>query len=1015
MNRKKQQHLKKLAALKPPADMGARVGGRASGATSQNAVSGVRRLKMKKICNIRSSIPACHEIPRNGLMTQGHGSGKCSILLWCAVIFSILFLSNPAFSEVPKNYWNSIGPWGGDRYEVFIDPVDHLKVYVLGGAIHVSTNGGEYWQPLMNTSVATRGLYAYSMAINPRNPNEMYVGTSFEGVWKSSNDGEMWEPMNDTLPDTDWRIRSIIMDRADSKILYLGIDNTLSKAQAAVYRSVDGGVTWVRFDNGLPMTQVTSIFQNPLNNDLFAGTYGAGIYKYDASVGSWVEVNNGLNPQQGLYITDIAFDPFSEKTIFACTKKDWVYKSTDSGMSWQHIEYPESLNADYPPMAYYLRIDPNNSNWIWIGAMPGSGYANESPFYRAEPDQDIGGLFRSTDGGSRWQKVMPDYGGFRLTIDPTETTGSGANMRSRVLYLTSGGIHAVFKSEDGGETLQRKITGIGGVWINALLQHPVDSNKIFASAESGLYFSFDGGGKWSNMVPVLNSQPIYTWSMAVDPNNTSMLYYATGDPAWAWQENKGLYRIDIAALDPAQEINDVYGEQLISTKGIGIWKVYISKSSVIYLATQNRGILKSNNGGQSWVELNNGLNEFSVSCIAFDENGDPLYAGTRDSNGATSWYPGPGEGGSIYKWVAESGQWSQVGMPDITNAVFDIVNLPDDPSTVFAGTLKGLYVSKDSGITWIKKDIGMLSNFGISDIEINPVNSDMILLSSWDAGVYVSADGGTNWTAYSRGITHLLVQDILVDWMQPDVLYVATLGGSVQKCTAGNSPVVDSVAANGTPLAFPYKVQIKEKESLSLTIQASDLDGGDVILYTAYYNGMPVPRPGENPDFPLTFDPDTRLLAWTPDYGMARQEPYTVLFVITDGIFRIQASVEIKVGQASPLYKTEITVTLNKSSFKKYEYMDVFASIKNPESPVPVDLYILVKNVATSQITTIPYVKGVTLPHGLNLSIRLIHYQFVSFPYGNYTLTGVFVPARENIADKTKWLASSEASFSYSK
>ncbi|MCG2720947.1 MAG: hypothetical protein L6290_02870 [Thermodesulfovibrionales bacterium] len=947
-------------------------------------------------------------------MVKIHNIARCS-LTWFALILSLLFVCSPAFSEVPKNYWQPIGPWGGDRYEVFIDPVDHQKVYVVGGAIHVSPNGGEYWQPLMSPSVATRGIYAYSMGINRQNPSETYVGTSFEGVWKSSNGGALWTPVNDTLPDTDWAIRSVTLDNANQNILYIGIDNTTDNANAAAYRSVDGGATWTRFDNGLPMTEITAIFQNPLNNNIYAGTYGAGIYKYDSAGESWVESNLGLNPPHGLNIIDMTFDPLNEQVLYVCTKKDWVYKSTDGGMSWQHIAYPESLYTEYPPMAYYLRIDPNNSNRLWIGAMPGSNYANESPFYRSDPDQDIGGLFRSTDGGSSWQKVMPDYGGFRLTIDPTETIGSGANIRSKVMYLTSGGIHAVFKSVDGGETFQIKITGIGGIWMNALLQHPADSSKLFAAAETGLFFSFDGGAKWSHITPAPNSQPVYTWSMAVDPDDPSVFYYATGDPAWAWPENKGLFRINLNALDPAQEMNNVHGEQLVATRGIGIWKVYIPTSSAIYLATQDRGILRSNDGGQSWVELNNGLNELSVSCIAFDENGSPLYAGTRSRNGSPTWYPELNEAGSIYKWVAESGQWSRVGTTKITRAVFDITTPPEDSGTVYAGTLSGLFISKDSGITWTKQNVGIQSQFGVSDIEIHPDDPNILFLSSWDTGVYASADGGENWTAFSRGMTHLLVQDILVDWMQPDVLYAATLGGSVQKLTSGSAPVINSIMANGTALVAPFPVQVKEKELLSVTMNASDPDLEDVLTYTAYYNGIPIPQPGENPDFPLTFNPSARILEWTPDYGTARAEPYTVVFVITDGVFAIEASVEITVNAATPVYTPGITVTLNKSSFKKYEYLDVFAHVKNPGSPVPVDLYILVKNIATLQTITIPYVKGVTLPAGLDLNLRLIHYQFVNFTYGNYTLTGVFVPAGVSVTEKTQWLASSEATFTYSK
>ncbi len=970
---------------------------------------------MKKICNIRSSMPACHETSMNGLMTQGHGSGKCSILLWCAVIFSILFLSSPALSEVPKNYWNSIGPWGGDRYEVFIDPVDHLKVYALGGAIHGSTNGGESWQPLMNTAVATMGLYAYSLGINPGNPAEMLAGTLYEGIWKTSNGGRLWEPMNNTLPETDLRIRSITVDRLNPLIIYAGIDNSMGNAQRAAYRSTDGGATWTPFDTGLLMTAVTSIFQNPLNNDLFAGTYGAGIYKYDFPSGSWRSINSGINPVNGLYITDMAFDPKNQDVIYACTKKDWVYKSVNSGLNWQHIAYAEPLTAAYPPMAYYVRIDPNNSNMVWIGAMPGSNYANESPFYQAEQDQDIGGLFQSTDGGMTWRKVMRDYGGFRLTIDPSETIGTGSDVRSRVLYLASGGVYAIMKSEDGGETFERKTTGLNGTWINALYQHPLDSNKLFASYESTLIFSFDAGRTMSYFKPVEDSDSIYIWSFAVDPLSPSVLYYATGEPAWAWPENKGLYKIAVASLDSTEEMNHVSGELIASTQGIGIWKVYIPRNSVLYLATQDRGVLKSKDGGQSWQEINDGLDSMSVPCIVFDENGNPLYAGTRTSNGVSNtWYPQPGEEGAVYKWSTETNRWSRVGAVDITSAVFDLAILPDNPDTVYAGTLNGLFVSRDGGTAWTKQSLGLPSKTAISGVEIDPNNTRRIIIGSWDSGVYVSVDGGNNWDEFYQGLSHLLVYDILMDRAQSDLLYAATLGGGVFQCTIGHEPVIQSVTANGISLQTPYSVSVKEKEPIRIAVVATDTDTGDSLTYAAYYNNVKIPAPGENPNFPLVFTPLTGTLEWTPAAGTASEQTYTILFVASDGVFSVRAEVAIIVRPADIVHAPEVKLTLNQSVYNKLDWLDLSGVFKNSYSPCSVDFYLIFGTQANPTKQYIKTVKGVTLPNGLNVTIPLIHFQFFNFALGDYVLTAVIVSAGRDVNDKSKWLSSSAVTFSFS-
>jgi photosystem II stability/assembly factor-like uncharacterized protein len=928
------------------------------------------------------------------------------------ICFSIMLCCS-AFCEASytKNQWHSTGPWSGDRFNVIIDPIDNHKLYVIGGAIHKSADGGEHWKAITNTSVQTRGLYAYSMAINPQNTDEMYAGTLFEGVWKSSNVGAIWEPVNNSLPDTDRSIRSLIMDIADPQTLYLGILNTSGNAQAGLYKSADGGSTWTPFDVGIPkpFTEATCIFQNPLNYDLFAGTYGDGIYKYSYVEEKWIAVNSGLNLPLGMFVTYITFDPFDELVIYACTQKDWVYKSADGGETWQQMAYPEQLYADYPPMAYYVNIDPNNSNVIWIGSLPGSNWPNESPFYQAEPNQDLGGLFLSTDNGVSWQKVLQEYGGFRLTIDPSETVGDYPDIKSKVLYLTSGSIMGVLKSEDGGKSFQRKIEGMNGSWTNGLLQHSMDRSKIFACSEEGIFFTFDGGATWSIFGPAPNGRAIYTWSMAIDPTDSSRLYYAMGDPAWAWPENKGLYVIDISELDPTEDINYVSGEQVTSTKGIGIWKVYPFENSTIYLATQDRGILKSENHGQSWNELNDGLGEMSVTCIAFDEDGAPLYAGTRTSDGNPNWFPELAESGALYKWMAESDQWSRIGGSEITTAVFDIVTLTKDQDTIYTGTVDGLFLSNDGGTTWAKKNYGLPELLFVSDIEIDPNNNRRIFLSSWYNGVHVSVDGGDHWDAFNEKLTHLFVQDIVIDWMEPDILYAGTLGGSVFQCVTGNEPVIDSIVGNESNLIEPYSISVNEMGPVEITVNAHDPDPEDSLTYAAYYNGMKIPAPWEveNPDSTYTFDRNSRRFQWTPTYGMAREEPHTILFAVSDGVFSVCTEVDIIVEPGEAVYAPTIELTINQNVYHPDDWMDLTASVSNFYSPCEVDIYLALETESNPYLRYFSCLTGVTLPYGLNIeNIPLVHYQLIDIPAGTYIWSGIIVPSGADMANKDIWLNS---------
>lgn len=947
------------------------------------------------------------------------------ILLGLFVILNHVFICEEAFAGL--NQWSSIGPWGGDRYEVVIDPVDNQKLYVLGGAIHRSVDGGENWEPLMNISESTRGLTAFNMAINPQETNEMYVGTLFEGVWKSSNGGELWESTNNGLSIENQQIRSVLIDMNDLQTLYIGLVNNNEKVTAPIYRSTNKGSSWQAFAAGLPETysEITAVFQNPINGQLFAATYGGGVYKLkqDYSGQVWTAVNQGLSSPLGLYITHIEFDPNDQQVMYVCTQKDWVYKSTDEGETWTHLQYPESLNADYPPMAYYLRVDPNNSQVIWIGALPGSHYPNESPFYKADTDQDIGGLFQSIDGGTTWKKVLNEFGGFRLTIDATETVNESVT-KSKVLYLTSGGLDGVLKSDTGGSFSERKIKGINGVWINGLLQHPYDAAKLFAFAESGNFFSSDNGDTWSSIKPISNERVIYTWSMATDPLNSSLLYITTGEPSWDWPENKGLYTLDISQINNDGELSDT-PEQINSTSGIGIWKVYPlidshfdPLSTVIYLATQDSGVMKSFDNGSSWVKLNDGLGGMNVTCLAFEAENKLLFAGTRTSKGDPFWVPDPTiESGAIYKWGGESSpSWSRVGEDIISSGVFDIVIHPEDSNTIYVAALAGFYVSTDGGNTWDQKSLGLPEFPYASGIEIDPLNSNRIFLSSWLNGVFVSVDGGNYWTTYTNNLKPFFVQDILIDWQDPSKLYAATLGGSIAKCTIGSAPVVDAIIANGIELTTPYNFTIEEMEQVEIKIEASDLDFSDDLTFQAYYNGAKVPAPEEvaNPQRTFTFDPDTQTFQWLPIYGDAAEEPFIINFLISDGAFSTTAIVAIKVNPAPTIFAPTIDISLPKEVYYQNDWLDLYASVSNDYLDCTVDIYLLAAPENDPNFLTFSLLKGGTLFYGFNLqNIQIVHYQLTNLPTGTYVWTGVIVSSGADVTDIDNWISSDSASFTY--
>jgi hypothetical protein len=201
-----------------------------------------------------------------------------------------------------------------------------------------------------------------------------------------------------------------------------------------------------------------------------------------------------------------------------------VYKSTDAGKTWTHMGLEKTGRIGR------VIIDPRNPEIVFVAAL--------GTCYGPQPDR---GVFRTTDGGKSWEKV--------LFVD--ENTGiSDLSMNAgnpRVLFAgawqidiktwgrKSGGPGSgVFVSRDGGSTWKR-ITGHGlpepPLGKIAVSVAPSDGSRVYALIETGrrgsLWRSDDGGEHWKlvNHSRLLNERPHYYTRMLVMPDNANEIYF----------------------------------------------------------------------------------------------------------------------------------------------------------------------------------------------------------------------------------------------------------------------------------------------------------------------------------------------------------------------------------------------------------------------------------------------------------------------------------------------------------
>ena len=200
-----------------------------------------------------------------------------------------------------------------------------------------------------------------------------------------------------------------------------------------------------------------------------------------------------------------------------------IYKSTDAGKTWTHI------GLDNARQIGRILVDPQNPDIVFVAAL---GHA-----YGPNPER---GVYRSTDGGAIWQKVLfksENIGAIDLAFDPQNSRTIYATLWSTrrppgafIRRLTAPAAE-YFKSTDGGNTWQQLTQGLPTERVGriGIAVAPTNSNLIYAimdAKEGGLYRSDDAGASWHKMSDERRiwGRGWYFCNVAVDPENPETVY-----------------------------------------------------------------------------------------------------------------------------------------------------------------------------------------------------------------------------------------------------------------------------------------------------------------------------------------------------------------------------------------------------------------------------------------------------------------------------------------------------------
>ncbi len=601
-----------------------------------------------------------------------------------------------------------------------------------------------------------------TVAVHPTDSRIIYIGAAQGGVWKSVDGGGSWVPLTDN--ECSLAMGSLVIDPVNPQIVYAGTGELNFSGDSyygcGVLRSTDGGASWtqlgaVTFDSPAGGARISRLAIDPGT----AGSASGTTVMAASNVGLWRSHDSGLTWDLALggTATDVVFDPANPAIVYAAlgiaggNAVNGVYRSTDHGITFSRLTaFP---TADIGRIA--LAIAPSAPNILYAAvqdAINGSGN-----------DSQLLGIWKTTDGGTTWARV----------------TASGADCASQCWYnlvlLTDpldpslvyfGGV-VLYRSDDGGASFRSILRNIH-VDQHAIAVDPKAPATIFAGNDGGIFRSPDRGATWTSLNTNLAITQFYA-GISLHPTNPSFALGGTQDNG-TLEFGGNLQWTTVLGGDGGytavnrQDPNIAWAEtQWSQNSGFSGPRRRIGGGSISALKTT--GIDPSDRA-------------LFIPPLVIDRNdGNTLYFGTF----------------RVYRTTNNGELWAPIS-PDMTRGqtgrVSAIAPAPGSASVIYVGTNDGnVQVSRDGGANWLLSTTGLPTR-AVTDIAVDPENPAVAVLSVSGFGtghVFRTTDFGGTWSDISANLPGDPVNAVLTDRGLGQDIYIGTDLGIFRSTDVGRS------------------------------------------------------------------------------------------------------------------------------------------------------------------------------------------------------------------------------------
>jgi len=560
---------------------------------------------------------------------------------------------------------------------------NHINFGIEGGT---DISNWESFGPktIINNKTSTANLGRVNVIVpDPNNENIIYVGTPAGGIWKSIDKGGSWIPLSDELPQIG--VSGIVIDPNNSEVIYIatGDDDASDTESAGVFKSVDGGATWVQtgLNPSNSPNSMNDIYMHPTDSNILWVATRSGLYKtIDGG-------NNWSNNQSG-NIKDLKIKP-GDPTIIYIVTVDEFYKSIDGGDSFTQ----KITGLPVSSGRFVIDVTPANPEYIYV--------------LSSTTNDEYQGIYKSVDSGEIFTKSLNETNILESTQSWYDLALAVSDQNPDEVYV---GCLNIWKSTNGADSFSK---------LNNWYQHDQAfthadihylrffNNELFAGTDGGFYKSEDGGGTFQDYTQGMQIGQFYR--ISVSKSNSSKM-------AGGLQDNGGF------GLTESKEWNNYHGGDGMDNA------VHPSNENIYYGFTQYGGSLNvTTDAGMTQNSSFSGPEDGNWVTPMIINKESELYAGYR----------------SVYHFTGAS----FVKISQNFEALIDVLEIDNSNSdNMYVGVNRKFYSSVDRAINFVET-YTFSSNINAIEVHKENSDIIYVSTSGFGTrGIFKSEDKGLTFT-----------------------------------------------------------------------------------------------------------------------------------------------------------------------------------------------------------------------------------------------------------------------------